>query len=325
MQSAGSSSLTVRAAAKINLHLGVGAPREDGFHPLDTVYQAVSLYDDLTVTEAEEWSLTTVVDPSLGEVELPGPGQNIVDRVAELLCAERRAGVRPAGHVEVLKAIPVAGGMAGGSADAAAALVALDRLWELETPDQAPLDLAARLGSDVPFSLVGGTARGLGRGEVVTPLVDNGTWSWVVVPDAGGLSTPAVFRHWDALHRDALHSDALHSDALHRDALGGDVPPPTPADAVLKALASGDPHALAAAMHNDLQSAALDLRPDLGDLIALGESEGALRGLVSGSGPTCVFLCESPRAAREVAAGLRSTRETVLLAHGPVAGAHVIS
>ena len=303
---AGTRTLTVRAAAKVNLHLGVGAPREDGFHPLDTVYQAVSLYDDLTVSEAEEWSLTTVVDPSLGEVELPGPGENIVDRVAELLRTELRGGTVPSGLVEVVKAIPVAGGMAGGSADAAAALVALDRLWDLQTPDQVLLDLAARLGSDIPFSLVGGTARGLGRGEVVTPLVDNGTWSWVVVPDAGGLSTPAVYRHWDALHLDAS-------------------PEPAPADRVLKALASGDPHALAAALHNDLQSAAVDLRPDLGDLVTLGESEGALRGLVSGSGPTCVFLCESPQAAREVAAALRATRDTVLLAHGPVAGAHVVA
>ena len=244
--------------------------------------------------------------PALGEVELPGPGENIVDRVAELLRTELRGGTVPSGLVEVVKAIPVAGGMAGGSADAAAALVALDRLWDLQTPDQVLLDLAARLGSDIPFSLVGGTARGLGRGEVVTPLVDNGTWSWVVVPDAGGLSTPAVYRHWDALHPDAS-------------------PEPEPADRVLKALASGDPHALAAALHNDLQSAAVDLRPDLGDLVGLGESEGALRGLVSGSGPTCVFLCESPQAAREVAAALRATRDTVLLAHGPVAGAHVVA
>ena len=298
--------LTVRAAAKINLHLGVGAPREDGFHPLDTVYQAVSLYDDVTVRTADGWSLHTTVDASLGEVELPGPGDNIIDRAAALLCATRcESGCAPRAHVEVSKAIPVAGGMAGGSADAAAALVALDRLWDLETPDEQLLAMAAELGSDVPFSLVGGTARGLGRGEEVTSLTDHGSWSWVVVPDSGGLSTPAVYRHHDELRPDASAT-------------------PTPATPVLSALASGDAYALAAALHNDLQAAALDLRPDLGDLIELGESAGALRGLVSGSGPTVVFLCAHAESAREVAATLAETRTHVLLAHGPVAGAHLV-
>lgn len=298
--------VTVRAAAKINLHLGVGGPRDDGFHPLDTVYQAVSLYDDVTVTDAAGWSLTTTVDPSLGEVELPGPGDNIIDRAAALLCARRcQEDCSPRAHVEVSKAIPVAGGMAGGSADAAAALVALDRLWDLRTPDEELLALAATLGSDVPFSLIGGTARGLGRGEEVTALADHGTWSWVVVPDSGGLSTPAVYRHHDELRPDAPAT-------------------PTPATPVLTALAAGDAYALAAALHNDLEAAALDLRPDLGDLIERGESAGALRGLVSGSGPTVVFLCASAESAREVAATLAQTHAHVLLAHGPVAGAHLV-
>ena len=295
------SSYTVRAAAKINLHLGVGAPREDGFHPLDTVYQAVSLYDDLTAHAADDWSLETSVAPHLGEVALPAAGENIVDRVAELL--------RPGGHparVEVSKSIPVAGGMAGGSADAAAALVALDRLWDLQTPDERLLELAAELGSDVPFALIGGSAHGTGRGEQVTSLVDTGSWAWVVVPDSGGLSTPAVYRHFDALFPDA---------------------PATPASAqpVLDALASGDPLRLARALHNDLQEPAIDLAPHLGELLDRGESEGALRGLVSGSGPTCVFLCESTEAAHAVARGLGAVRDTVLLAHGPVAGAHVVA
>lgn len=296
----------MRAAAKINLHLGVGAPREDGFHPLDTVYQAVSLYDDLTAHAADDWSVTTEVAAHLGDVELPGPGANIVDRVAELLCAARcDDGCRPTARIEVSKTIPVAGGMAGGSADAAAALVALDRLWDLRTPDETLLALAAQLGSDVPFALLGGTAHGLGRGEVVTPVEDHGSWAWVVVPDTGGLSTPAVYRHWDALFPDAPSE-------------------PASAQPVLTALASGDPVALAAAMRNDLEAAAVDLRPDLGALIARGESEGALRGLVSGSGPTCVFLCASAEAARAVASGLAATRPVVLTAHGPVAGAHLL-
>lgn len=297
---------TVRAAAKINLHLGVGAAREDGFHPLDTVYQAVSLYDDLTAHRDDDWSVTTHLAAHLGDVALPGPGDNIVDRVAELLCAAQCGdGCRPTARVEISKTIPVAGGMAGGSADAAAALVALDRLWDLGTPDEQMLALAAQLGSDVPFSLVGGTARGLGRGEVVTPVTDPGAWAWVVVPDAEGLSTPAVYRHWDTLFPDAS-------------------PEPASAQPVLTALASADPVALAAALHNDLEVAAVDLRPDLGELLARGEAEGALRGMVSGSGPTCVFLCESAEAARGVASALSAVRDVVLTAHGPVSGAHVL-
>ena len=206
--------------------------------------------------------------------------------------------------------------MAGGSAVAAAALVALDRLWQLDTSDDDLLRLAAELGSDVPFALVGGTAVGLGRGELVTPVVDEGTWWWVVVPSAEGLSTPAVYRHFDHLFPDAP------------------VDPPA-AGALLEALSSGDPFLLAAALHNDLEPAALDLRPDLGVLIERGRVEGALRGLVSGSGPTCVFLCESADHARDLAGallgahlgahlGAQRDAPVVLVANGPVAGAHLV-
>ena len=293
------SAVTVRAAAKINLHLGVGAPREDGFHPLDTVYQAVSLYDDVTVRTADSWSLRLTTADHVAPGDVPLDARNLVVRAASLL------GGHPA-EVAVHKEIPVAGGMAGGSADAAAALVALDRLWGLRTPDEALLGLAASLGSDVPFALVGGTARGTGRGEVVTPVADPGSWWWVVVPSGRGLSTPAVYRRLDELRPAAPATPAAPGPAL-------------------SALAAGDPEALAAALHNDLQAPALDLRPELGDLLAAGEAAGALRGLVSGSGPTCVFLCPDGPAAREVAATLRASYDVVLTAHGPVAGAHVVT
>lgn len=291
--------ITVRAAAKINLHLGVGRVREDGFHPLETVYQAVSLYDDVRVIPSDAWGVRTTTAVHLGDVELPRPGENIIDRVRDLLAPDRTA------RVEVTKAIPVAGGMAGGSADAAAALVALDRLWGLGLSQDQLLENAARLGSDVPFALVGGTALGTGRGEVVTPLVDRGTWSWVVVPDAGGLSTPAVYRRFDELFPDAPAT-------------------PAPADLLREALATGDPHALAKTLHNDLEPAAVDLRPDLVALLERGVAEGALRGLVSGSGPTCVFLCADADTAAAVADALGAVRPGVLTASGPAAGAHLI-
>ena len=298
--------LTVRAPAKINLHLGVGAVREDGMHPLLTVYHAVGLYDDLSAVASPDWRLGLAVEDYIGSAGVPLGGDNIVDRAAELLAAHH--GVAVTGDLHITKAIPVAGGMAGGSADAAAALVALDRLWELGTSDDDLLALAAQLGSDVPFALVGGTALGTGRGEVVTPVTDHGTWWWVVVLSPDGLSTPAVYRHFDELFPDAPTT-------------------PPPADELLAALDSGDPYRLATAMHNDLQAPAFDLRPDLELRIAQGESEGALRGLVSGSGPTCVFLCESGDHARAVAGALLADREppVVLVANGPVAGAHVVT
>ena len=297
-------SLTVRAPAKINLHLGVGAPREDGFHPLVTVYQAVGLCDDVTVTPSPGWSLRVTVPEWMDADTVPVTGDNIVDRAAHLLA--RHHGTAAQAAVAITKSIPVAGGMAGGSADAAAALVALDRVWELETSDDDLLRLAAELGSDVPFALVGGTALGTGRGEHVEPVPDPATWWWVVVPSAQGLSTPAVYRRYDELAPDAPAE-------------------PEGADAVLLALSTGDPEILAVALHNDLESAALDLRPDLAELLELGERSGALRGLVSGSGPTCLFLTHEADDARAVAGRLAEQHDVVLVTNGPVAGAHVVS
>lgn len=291
-------SITVRAAAKINLHLGVGRVRDDGFHPLDTVYQAISLYDDVTVSEADEDSLTVVGAGHVDVAGIPTDASNIALRAL----AEAPCGVRH--HVSISKQIPVAGGMAGGSADGAAALVAHDRLHDLRQSDDVLLAQAARLGSDVPFSLVGGTARGRGRGELVEPVVDHGTWWWVVVPADVGLSTPEVYRHFDRLRPDAPEQPAAPLE-------------------LLAALASREPVRLARALHNDLEQPALDLRPELGRLIVRGEAEGALRGMVSGSGPTCIFLCEDHEAAIEVMAAMSGDHVTTT-AVGPVQGAQVV-
>lgn len=296
--------VSVRASAKINLHLGVGAVRDDGFHPLDTVYQAISLYDDVTVTSAAVPSLAVECADHIDPGDVPLGPDNIAFRALEL--ARARTGRAGSEAVRILKSIPVAGGMAGGSADAAAALLAFDRLHDAGLSDGVLLDIAAELGSDVPFSLVGGTARGRGRGEVVEPLDDRGSWWWVSVPAAVGLSTPEVYRHFDVLFPHALAEPAAPVD-------------------LLSALASGEPLRLARTLHNDLQAPALDLRPELDTLINRGESEGALRGIVSGSGPTCVFLCDSLDGAHAVVAGLQGAgHDVVLIANGPVAGAHLL-
>ena len=272
--------LTARAAAKINLHLGVGAPRDDGFHPLATVYQAIGVHDVLELTEASDWTVDVEVAGYVDGGSIPSAGDNIIDLAAARLA--RHHGRERVGRVLVRKSIPVAGGLAGGSADAAAALVGLDRLWGVATPAADLLHLAAELGSDVPFALLGRTALGTGRGEQVVPVEDPARWWWVVVPSSEGLSTPDVYRHFDAMCPDAPAE-------------------PPAADELLRALTSADVHLLAAALHNDLQAPALDLRPDLRDVIADGERAGALRGIVSGSGPTCVFLCESRAHAGTVA------------------------
>jgi 4-diphosphocytidyl-2-C-methyl-D-erythritol kinase len=296
--------VSVRAAAKINLHLGVGAPREDGFHPLVTVYQAFGLYDDVTAAYSRRWKLRVSSADHVDAGAVPITG-NIVERAARALAA--RHGIDPVAELGIDKAIPVAGGLAGGSADAAAALVALDRLWGLETSDADLIELAAELGSDVPFALLGGTAVGTGRGELVDPVEDAGTWWWVAVPSRDGLSTPDVYRHFDRLFPDAD-------------------PAPKGAEGVLTALATGDPAVLALALYNDLQAAAVDLRPDLSRLITAGESAGALRGIVSGSGPTCVFLAADAAAARHLGVDLRAMgHDVALAAPAPVSGATLVT
>lgn len=300
----GSRPVMVRAAAKINLHLGVGAPRDDGFHPLTTVYQAVGLCDDVTAHPRDELALRVTAPDWIATAEVPLDERNIAFRAAALL--GELHGRELTGLLEIEKSIPVAGGLAGGSADAAAALVALDRLHALGTSDDDLLHLAAELGSDVPFALIGGTALGTGRGELVEPVPDVGTWWWVLVPHEVGLSTPAVYRHFDQMYPDAD-------------------PEPPNAESLIAALRTGQPLNLARHLYNGLQEPAIDLRPELGDLIDRGEAEGALRGLVSGSGPTVVFLCESADHAREVAGALQESGEpVVLVTNGAVAGAHVV-
>jgi 4-diphosphocytidyl-2-C-methyl-D-erythritol kinase len=297
-------SVTVRAAAKVNLYLGVGRPRPDGFHPLATVYQTLSLHDDVTAATRPRWGVELVCEDGIDRAAFPLGGENIVVRAGRLLAAHH--GTDRAAELVVRKSIPIAGGLAGGSADAAAALVALDRLWDLQTTDDDLLALAAQLGSDVPFALVGGTALGAGRGEVVTPVEDEGTRWWVVVPARTGLSTPAVYRHFDELVPDAPEQVAVP-------------------DELVAALADSDNRQLAAALHNDLQAAAVDLRPELGELVEAGERAGALRGIISGSGPTCLFLCSDRGSADRVRSSLlEHGYPRVVVALGPVSGTHVV-
>ncbi|GHH02459.1 4-(cytidine 5'-diphospho)-2-C-methyl-D-erythritol kinase [Streptomyces rubradiris] len=296
-------SVTVRVPAKVNVQLAVGAARLDGFHDLANVFLAVGLYDEVTVTPAEELRITCD-GPDAGQVPLDRT--NLAARAAIALAGRR--GIEPNVHLHIAKDIPVAGGMAGGSADGAGALLACDALWGTGASREELLEICAELGSDVPFSLVGGAALGVGRGERLTALEVGGTFHWVFAMAGRGLSTPAVFREFDRL------------------AEGREIPEPVASADLLAALAKGDADALAATVSNDLQPAALSLFPELADTLAAGRGAGALAALVSGSGPTTAFLARDAEAAEKVAEALRvsGTCGAVRVAAGPVAGATVL-
>ncbi|MFF1509196.1 4-(cytidine 5'-diphospho)-2-C-methyl-D-erythritol kinase [Streptomyces sp. NPDC058326] len=298
-----SGAVTVRVPAKVNAQLAVGAARPDGFHDLANVFLAVSLYDEVTATPAETLTVTCE-GPDADKVPLDRT--NLAARAAELLAA--RHGLSPDVHLHIAKDIPVAGGMAGGSADGAGALLACDALWGLNSSREELLEICAELGSDVPFSLVGGAALGTGRGEMLTELPVGGTFHWVFAVADGGLSTPTVFGEFDRL------------------TAGAEIPEPTASPALLDALRTGDTTALAAALTNDLQAPALSLRPSLADTLTTGTEAGALAALVSGSGPTTAFLVKDAESARTVAAALTAsgTCRTARVATSPTQGAVVL-
>ncbi|MEU7323256.1 4-(cytidine 5'-diphospho)-2-C-methyl-D-erythritol kinase [Streptomyces griseoviridis] len=297
-------SVTVRVPAKVNVQLSVGAARPDGFHDLANVFLAVGLYDEVTVAPADTLRVTCE-GPDAAQVPLDRT--NLAARAAEALAA--RYGRSPAVHLHIAKDIPVAGGMAGGSADGAGALLACDALWGTGASRAELLDICAELGSDVPFSLVGGAALGTGRGERLTALDVGGTFRWVFAMAGRGLSTPAVFREFDRL------------------GAGTDIPEPVASAELIAALAKGDPDALAATVSNDLQPAALSLYPELADTLAAGLAAGALTALVSGSGPTTAFLVRDAASAETVARSLRAsgTCRTVRTAAAPAPGATVLT
>jgi 4-diphosphocytidyl-2-C-methyl-D-erythritol kinase len=294
----------VRVPAKINLHLGVGALRPDGFHELTTIYHAISLFDELRASPGDTLTLTMEGE---GAGELALDDTNLILRAARALAAHAR--VPAYARLHLRKSIPLAGGLAGGSADAAATLLACDTLWGTGVPRDELSDIGAELGSDVPFLLHGGTALGTSRGEAVSPILARPTtWHWVVAIADAGLSTPQVYRELDRL-RDSPW-------------------PPTPltsADALMAALRQRDPEVLGAALGNDLQPAALALRPELAEVLKAGYDAGAIAGVVSGSGPSCVFLAADAAHAETIAAGLTASEvcREARTARGPMPGARV--
>ena len=306
MSSAATSSpcVTARVPAKVNLELMVGPRRADGFHHVATVFQAVGLHDDVSVEPADDWGIT--VNGPYADL-VPADDTNLAMRAARLLASQ--AGIDVPVHITIDKDIPVAGGMAGGSADAAGALLACDALWGLGSSKAALEDLGADLGSDVPFALTGGTAMGSGRGDQLAPVLGRGRYHWVFALSDGGLSTPKVYAECDRLRADLRILE------------------PAPSASMMTALRSGDAESLGRALSNDLQPAALSLQPRLEEVLRTGMEYGALGGIVCGSGPTVAFLVSDTERGLDLAVALTASgvAAAVKRAVGPVHGAHLIT
>lgn len=308
--------ILVRAPGKINVSLQVGPLRPSGYHGVASTYLAVSRYEEVLVTTRpgtafDDITVSINADSSLDPAQLaaiPLDGRNLVVKAALVLAgiAENPCGL----HIDITKHVPIAGGMGGGSADAAAVLVACDALWHTGLTREELSHMSAGLGADVPFALWGGAAVGLGVGDQLTAALAPTPLHWVLVPADFGLSTPVVYGTLDRL----------------REAAGTRTVEPEQAEAqVLTALRAGDARALAPWLHNDLQSAALELAPELAGVLAAGEELGALAQLVSGSGPTLAFLAADAGHAQELAAALADRGHLAWPVEGPVHGAHIVS
>ncbi|MFJ3837516.1 4-(cytidine 5'-diphospho)-2-C-methyl-D-erythritol kinase [Streptomyces sp. NPDC090054] len=299
-------SIAVQVPAKVNLQLSVGGRRDDGFHELASIYLAVSCFDSVTLTPAEELRVTV---SGAGAGAVPADESNIAAQAVKLLAEER--GIHPGVHVHIDKRIPVQGGMAGGSADAAGALVGCNALWNLGISRQGLVSLGAELGSDVPFSVLGGAAYGSGRGERLTSLPTGVTYHWVFATADFGLSTPEVFAEQERRRRDAglpWAADAIPSPQMSRK--------------LVDALVDGNVAALAEGLSNDLEPVAMSMRPELARTFKAGTSAGALAGILCGSGATVGFLVSDRREAETVAEQLLAsgTCTSAHIAHGPVPG-----
>ncbi|GAC1595825.1 MAG: 4-(cytidine 5'-diphospho)-2-C-methyl-D-erythritol kinase [Pseudarthrobacter sp.] len=302
----------VKAPGKVNVSLDVGPLRADGYHSVASVYLAVSLYEEVAATSKETPGITVSISPEstldLDGVDIPLDENNLAYKAAAMMAdvSEHATGV----HLEITKRVPVAGGMGGGSADAAATLLACDALWNSGLSKDELAHIAADLGADVPFSLLGGTAVGLGVGDEISPALVKAQTDWVLVAADYGLATPEVFRTLDRL----------------REAEGHEAAEPIAVDPrILQALRGGDAVALSRVLVNDLQRASIELAPKLRHTLGRGEALGALAGIVSGSGPTVALLTRSPAAADSLAEDLRHYGLTAFPVHGPVHGARIMS
>jgi 4-diphosphocytidyl-2-C-methyl-D-erythritol kinase len=292
--------------AKVNLQLSVGPLGSDGFHEVTTVFQAISLFDDVTVATAPEGDGIKISISGQTSSGVPADNSNLAVKAAELMI--KNYDLPTDLIIKLKKEIPVAGGMAGGSADAAGVIVGLDSLFELGLSRDEMEIVGSKIGSDVPFSICGGVAIGTGRGDQITPALAKGSYNWVLALSGQGLSTPSVYQECDRLRE------------------GLSISSPAVSEQLMQALRAGDAKALGKSLTNELQSAACSLRPALRLVLDVGVDYGALGGIVSGSGPTVAFLVSDDDHAMDLTVALSASGvvSSVVRATGPAHGARII-
>jgi 4-diphosphocytidyl-2-C-methyl-D-erythritol kinase len=292
--------------AKVNLQLSVGPLGSDGYHEVITVFQAISLFDDVSVATAPVGNGLTIDISGQTSSGVPADSSNLAIRAADLMI--KTYDLPTDLVIKLKKEIPVAGGMAGGSADAAGVIVGLDSLFELGLSRDEMESVGSKIGSDVPFSICGGVAIGSGRGDQITPALAKGNYFWVLALSGQGLATPSVYQECDRLRE------------------GLSITTPQVSEPLMQALRAGDAKALGKSLSNDLQSAACSLRPALRLVLDVGVDYGALGGIVSGSGPTVAFLVSSDEHAMDLTVALSASGvvSSVVRATGPVPGARII-
>lgn len=300
--------VTASAPGKINIFFAVGSLKPDNYHEVVSIYQALDLREVVTVSPADQWNVSVSGELSAQQLAaVPTGDENLVVKAAKLLAQMADLNDPQPVQFEISKQVPVAGGMGGGSADAAAALLAIDELWCTGVGREKLLKIAADLGADVPFALLGGTAIGTGIGQELLPIEGVQQLHWVLVANDKGLSTPSVYQRLDQLRSERGEDPTL-------------IAAPSAPQALLDALLKADPHDVAAHLHNDLQEAAVDLLPELADTMALGLAAGALAAMVSGSGPTVALLAQDAQAATQIANQLSVQGHLAIPTYGPAAG-----
>jgi len=298
--------VTARVPAKVNLQLSVGPLGSDGFHEVTTVFQAISLFDDVTVATADKGEGIKISITGQTSGGVPADNSNLAVKAAQLMI--KNYDLPEDLVIKLKKEIPVAGGMAGGSADAAGVIVGLDSLFELGLSRDVMESVGSKIGSDVPFSICGGVAIGTGRGDQITPALAKGSYNWVLALSGQGLATPSVYQECDRLRE------------------GLSIAAPVVSEPLMQALRAGDAKALGKALTNELQPAACSLRPALRLVLDVGVDYGALGGIVSGSGPTVAFLVSDDEHAMDLTVALSSSGvvSSVVRASGPTNGARII-
>ncbi|MFZ9719967.1 MAG: 4-(cytidine 5'-diphospho)-2-C-methyl-D-erythritol kinase [Candidatus Nanopelagicaceae bacterium] len=299
-----SNQVSVRVPGKINLQLSVGPLARDGYHELATVFQSVSLFDELLIAESDGDDIEIA---TVGKSAIPLGSENLAYKAANLM--RKKFEISSGLLIKIKKEIPIAGGMAGGSANAGATIVGIDSLFSLGLKRDEMERIGSEIGADVPFTISGGTAIGTGRGDQITPVLSRGSYNWVLALSSSGLSTPAVYIECDRLRE------------------GLDISKPHVSDSLLHALSQGDAKSLGKSLSNDLQAAACSLKPALRLILDVGIDYGALGGIVSGSGPTVAFLAENEDHALDLVVALTSSGVVgnVIRVAGPVPGARVVS